>query len=579
MLRHRLTSLLPRRLSVAKTTTGRRLKFEGLESRTMFTAASAAGDFNGDGRDDLAIGLPGESIGALEEAGEVRVRYGAQLRLDELNEQLWTLDSPGVNGDARAGDGFGSSLAVGDFNNDGYEDLAIGIPGRIISGQGAAGAVTILFGSRHGLRAIGDQQWSQDSLGVNGHARANENFGTALATGDFDNNGYDDLAIGTPGESTAGVAQAGVVNVIFGSRSGLKRSQDQLFRHRDQFWFDAPNHRTDSKSFGSVLAAGDFNNDGYDDLAISMREQVSVLTPPPDPVERPLAGGVDIYRGAEYGLEIAVADNLTGSGKLAPAGLLDPDADEYFFGAALAVGDFDRDGFYDLAIGSPGELTEVVTVAGNPPAEYVGVVYVIYGSESGIGSREQTLTPRDFELYDNQVAHTDEGFGRALAAGNFDTAQPQLTDDLAIGMAFATVNGQIRAGKVAVVHHRSFGQFSVDWSNLTSKPISFDASGSLVGMKYVWHQDQLAILDSADANDFFGASLVAGDFDGNGNSDLAIGVPGENGAGATAILYGSPMDLFITGAVLPPEYRTPAAGLKRWGNQLWLHAPSTIIRD
>ncbi|HEY0238126.1 MAG TPA: FG-GAP repeat protein, partial [Friedmanniella sp.] len=54
-------------------------------------------------------------------------------------------------GSSRSGDRFGSAVASGDFDGDGYADLAVGHPGERVAGASQAGAVTVLFGTRHGL--------------------------------------------------------------------------------------------------------------------------------------------------------------------------------------------------------------------------------------------------------------------------------------------------------------------------------------------------------------------------------------------------------------------------------------------
>jgi hypothetical protein len=105
----------------------KRLKFEGLETRSML---SASGDFNGDGADDLAISVPGYDVGSQQNAGAVNVIYGSGNGLKSDGNQWWTLDSVDVIGDAQANDGFGTVLAVGDFNKDGFDDLAVGTPGK-----------------------------------------------------------------------------------------------------------------------------------------------------------------------------------------------------------------------------------------------------------------------------------------------------------------------------------------------------------------------------------------------------------------------------------------------------------------
>lgn len=85
---------------------------------------------------------------------------------------------------------FGETLAVGYFNNEAYSATL-------------AGAVTILHGSASGLTASGSQQWHQNIAGFPDEAETLDIFGAALAVGDFDHNGQDDLAIGVPGEMVA----------------------------------------------------------------------------------------------------------------------------------------------------------------------------------------------------------------------------------------------------------------------------------------------------------------------------------------------------------------------------------------
>jgi hypothetical protein len=571
--RHR-SSILPLRKFPSKASSSiRRVKFEGLEPRTMFTAT---GDFNGDGFDDAAVGMPEYNEGE----GRVEVRYGSTNGPDANSEQVWTLDSLSVNGHAHAGDGFGTALAVGDFNADGYDDLAIGTPGKSVSGKAAAGTVTILYGSKSGLRAVRDELWSQDTVGIDGRARVGEHFGAALAAGDFDGDGDDDLAIGTPGERSGERHHKGVVNVLFGSRrEGLRSIDDQTLRHlgpsdiNNPIFMLAP---SDSVQFGSVLAAGDFNGDGRDDLAVTIPQMSIAGTS--------ITSAVDIFAGSDAGLNsLAVEtiyyepnENITTATSSLP--------DE--FGAALAAGDFNGDGLDDLAISAPGEesvrqvfYTDIVnwpapwlegvdlnTVTVDPGID-VGRVHIHFGSENGLLTEAgQWLAPQQFGL--PQETYAD--FGRSLAAGDFDG---DGHDDLAIGVPQYAQNETTGAGLIAIAYSRTdlglypiHSQHEIVITGAATQPFSTTGFYRTPGRRETWRQGFDGLLDAAEVDDHFGALLAAGDFDGNGVADLAVGVPGEGSYGATAVLYG-----------YPPAPGTPLAGLASHGNQLWLHGPKLIV--
>ncbi|MGC5010622.1 FG-GAP repeat protein [Streptosporangium sp. DT93] len=184
----------------------------------QFGAVLATGDFDGDGRDEIAVGAPADTV-LKNGQGSVTVldvrRRGA-VRL--------TQDSPRIGGAAEVWDFFGSALATGDFDADGRDDLAIGVPGEGLSENQRAmdygdGTVHVVYGSTGGLRAGTSEAWSQRSL--NGVPRYFDRFGAALAAGDLNGDGDDELAIGVPGENA--------VQILAGTRSGgLTRHGDLL---------------------------------------------------------------------------------------------------------------------------------------------------------------------------------------------------------------------------------------------------------------------------------------------------------------------------------------------------------------
>ena len=121
-------------------------------------------------------------------------------QLGAAGNQFWNQDSPGLLGGAEARDFFGTAVAAGDFENDGYDDLAIGIYKEDIGAIVDAGAVQVLYGGASGLSATGNQLWFQNSPGIKDGSETGDSFGRSLAGGDFDGDGYGDLAIGVAGE-------------------------------------------------------------------------------------------------------------------------------------------------------------------------------------------------------------------------------------------------------------------------------------------------------------------------------------------------------------------------------------------
>jgi FG-GAP repeat len=72
-----------------------------------------------------------------------------------------------------------------DFDNDGFSDLAIGAPTESLGASSQAGAVTVLYATASGLTGSGSQLFTQDTPGVPGGVEPGDQFGAALAAGDF----------------------------------------------------------------------------------------------------------------------------------------------------------------------------------------------------------------------------------------------------------------------------------------------------------------------------------------------------------------------------------------------------------
>lgn len=239
------------------TTTGSQTFWQGngaagtAETGDNFGLSVATGLLANDDLADLVVGVPGEDVGAVQDAGAVNLLSGSAGGL--VNASLATQGNP------EGGDAFGFAVATGDFDEPAGDDVVAGAPGETVNGRAGAGAVSVFNGPPTGLAS--ERLLFQGSSGIPGAAESGDSFGAAVAPTDTNGIGQWDLAVGVPGEDIGPDEDAGVVNLLAGSVTGP--SGGTLVQQSNPEDFD---------SFGQAIAGGfflhDFDLNGFFDLAV-----------------------------------------------------------------------------------------------------------------------------------------------------------------------------------------------------------------------------------------------------------------------------------------------------------------------
>jgi hypothetical protein len=466
----------------------------GIDNNSRGVVALASGDFNCDGVADLALGNRETEINSFAQAGSVAVGFGNALTGIRPGGQWVHQDSAGVTSTAGQLERFGSSLAVADFDGDGCGDLAVGVPQENLASLSQTGAAHVFPGGNQGLDVARDFLVPTSGSAPNGPTDGHFKGEAIAAVNRLTSaSSLPMLAIGAPGHDLGLATGAGGVAIRRSAATAGDLSTPITFMDRNVTSFG----RVEDGA-GYSLASGDFNGDGFGDLVTSTRH----------------IGGCPVFTGSlcvENRGNLLVTYGASSAANLvheeinqASPNVAGTAQDGARWGETLAVGDFDGDGFDDLAVGAPSK--------GTISPDETGSVTLLFGGAQGL----RAAASRSRELFIGNVANltiqAGDRFGYALVAGDFDR---DGREDLAIGVPGRSINSVTDAGIVILV-----ARATIDGASFADGTVLRRGSGGIPG--------------PAGSNDRYGNALGTGDFNDDGVDDLAVVTEGARNAQGVA---------------------------------------------
>lgn len=450
-------------------------------------SVSNAGDFNGDGIDDIIIGAPPLTSAGIP--GTNFLIYGQKNGISDLNLASGLTSNQGfaITGYV-ANDGFGWSVSrAGDVNGDGLSDVIIGGP----TFGGGSGGAAIIFGSRSITSTV---DLSSTGLGSNGFiyvgVDASSNTGISVSgAGDINDDGLDDFIIGASGANS----YTGSAYVIFGKNtySSLNSLPTNAAPMDNTLGFRIKGDSPYRYFGGSVGGAGDINGDGISDIIIGA---VSF-----DAGNRPSSPGIAYVI---YGRRTGITDIDLASG-------LDPtkgfwiqgvNAMDRLGGSVSGIGDINGDSIDDIVIGAFG---------GDPPGRNnAGIVYVIYGRKGlfpNINLAMGLSSDQGFKIFG--ASATDRLGYSVRSAGDINN---DGVNDIIVGALKAPAGGTTFPAVSYVIFGNKVKLSDIDLANELDSTQGFK-------IQFLGPSDVLASPIS-----------VAGDFNADGTSDLLIGSSQNN---------------------------------------------------
>ena len=317
----------------------------------------AAADFDGDGFDDLLVPDPYNDTLAGADAGMARIYYGDAAGLGAVG---WFFEG------TQLGARFGSALAAGDLDGDGYAEAVIGEGSWDGSTAPNEGRVLVFAGSPAGVSP--SPSWSFEG----GQQSARLGWSADLAVGDWNGDGIGDLAAGAFGWDGV-LSNSGIVHVWFGSAGGLPSAPD---------W--SVEGGSANGAFGSAVDdAGDIDRDGYSDLIVGAYSWSDVLNG---------QGAAFLHYGGPSGPAVSAGWSDTGDLTMA-----------WYGSQVRGAGDIDGDGYPDIAVGAIGASSYDVT----------GRIHVLYGGPFGPDPFTELVLvgAPPSSSYDSQLGQAVDGRG------------------------------------------------------------------------------------------------------------------------------------------------------------------------